>query len=87
MHFRLEELSVISGDQLEKVAMRDDGELDELRKELETEQEMNAALQGKKEKKEVEMRGIDPRAFRMQSGRSTAELHPHFMKRLCTELV
>ena len=24
----------------------------------------------------MEMRGIDPRAFRMQSGRSTAELHP-----------
>ena len=34
LNFRLEELSVISGDQLEKVAMKDDGELDELKKRL-----------------------------------------------------
>ena len=28
-------------------------------------------------KKNVEVRGIDPLTFRMQSGRSTTELHPH----------
>ena len=28
------------------------------------------------------MRGIDPRAFRMQSGRSTAELHPQALVNL-----
>ena len=29
-----------------------------------------------KSKKYVEMRGIEPRAFHMQSERSTTELHP-----------
>ena len=29
-----------------------------------------------KEKTNVEMRGFEPRTFRMQSGRSTTELHP-----------
>ena len=29
-----------------------------------------------KEAKTVEMRGIEPRAFHMQSERSTTELHP-----------
>ena len=29
-----------------------------------------------KSKKDVEMRGIEPRAFHMQSERSTTELHP-----------
>ncbi len=32
------------------------------------------------------MRGIDPRAFRMQSGRSTTELHPQHIH-LLTEAV
>ena len=27
--------------------------------------------------KKLELRGIDPRTFRMQSGRSTTELQPH----------
>ena len=51
LHFQLEELNVISGDQLEKVAMRDDDELEELKKELENEQEKNATLQGMRKKK------------------------------------
>ena len=29
-----------------------------------------------KKKKDMEMRGIEPRAFHMQSERSTTELHP-----------
>ena len=29
-------------------------------------------------KKDVEMRGIEPRAFHMQSERSTTELHPQW---------
>ncbi len=45
LNFRLEELSVISGDQLEKVAMKDDGELDELKKEFLAEQDKCAALE------------------------------------------
>ena len=32
------------------------------------------------EKKVVEMRGIEPRAFHMQSERSTTELHPLLAK-------
>ena len=33
----------------------------------------------KKNKKDVEMRGIEPRAFHMQSERSTTELHPRLV--------
>ena len=33
-----------------------------------------------KNKKHVELRGIDPRTFRMQSGRSTTELQPHMLE-------
>ena len=28
---------------------------------------------------ELEVRGFEPRTFRMQSGRSTTELHPHLI--------
>ena len=28
----------------------------------------------------MEVRGFEPRTFRMQSGRSTTELHPHLMR-------
>ena len=32
-------------------------------------------------KKKVEVRGFEPRTFRMQSGRSTTELHPREVTR------
>ena len=32
-------------------------------------------------RKKVEVRGFEPRTFRMQSGRSTTELHPREMTR------
>ena len=41
LNFRLEELSVISGDQLEKVTSKDDGELKLLKQELFEEKEKN----------------------------------------------
>ena len=52
LNFRLEELTIVSGDQLEKVAMRDDGEVEEVKRELIAEQEKSARLQSKWEKKE-----------------------------------
>ena len=46
LNFRLEELSVISGDQLEKVTSKDNGELKLLKQELLEEKEKNALFNG-----------------------------------------
>ena len=40
---------------------------------------MTNIWQGIKSQKDVEMRGIEPRAFHMQSERSTTELHPRML--------
>ena len=49
LNFRLEELSVISGDQLEKVTSKDNGELKLLKQELLEEKEKNALFNVMKE--------------------------------------
>ena len=46
LNFRLEELSVISGDQLEQVTTKDNGELKLLKQELFEEKEKNALFNG-----------------------------------------
>ena len=44
---------------------------------------VNLAKQDPKGKRKiVETRGIEPRAFRMRSGRSTTELHPQLAQRV-----